>query len=182
VPTQDVLAIRHPRRQVALRWDFIPSWAKDAKINARGGTVADKPAFRSAFKKRRCLVLADGYYEWLREGKAKLPYLYEMDDGHPFALAGLWESWRGPEGNSPPIETCTLITTAANELATKVHDLMPVILPPEDYDLWLDPEFQDRDKLLSMLRAFPADEMQVRPVSTVVNNARNEGEQCIAPA
>lgn len=185
-PTQEVLAIRHPRQLVALRWGLIPSWAKDAKIasstiNARGDTVADKPAFRSAFKKRRCLVLADGYYEWLKDGKAKLPHLYEMDDGRPFALAGLWERWGGPDGNTP-VETCSLITTDANELAAKVHDRMPVILPPDEYDLWLDPEFQDRDKLLSMLRPFPADEMTVRPVSTFVNNARNQGEACVAPA
>src|SRR4051812_41529162 len=105
-PTQEVLAIRHPRQLVALRWGLIPSWAKDAKIasstiNARADTVAEKPAFRAAFKKRRCLVLADGYYEWLREGKSKLPHLYEMDDGRPFAMAGLWEWWGGPDGKSP---------------------------------------------------------------------------------
>ncbi len=184
-PTQSVLAIRHPRQLVALRWGLIPSWAKDAKIasstiNARGDTVADKPAFRSAFKRRRCLVLADGYYEWLRDGKTKVPHLYEMDDGRPFAMAGLWEWWGGPDGKSP-VESCSLITTDANELAAKVHDRMPVILPPEEYDLWLDPEFQDRDKLLSMLRPFPADEMTVRQVSTFVNNARNQGEACVAP-
>jgi putative SOS response-associated peptidase YedK len=184
-PTQDVLAIRHPRQLVALRWGLIPSWAKDAKIassaiNSRGDTIAEKPAFRAAFKKRRCLVLADGYYEWFKDGKARLPHLYEMDDGRPFALAGLWEWWGGPDGKSP-VETCSLITTDANELAAKVHDRMPVILPPDEYDLWLDPEFQDRDKLLSMLRPFPADEMTVRPVNTFVNNARNQGEQCVAP-
>jgi putative SOS response-associated peptidase YedK len=175
VPTQEVLAIRHPRRLVALRWDFIPSWAKDAKINARGDTVADKPAFRSAFKRRRCLVLADGYYEWLNDGNANLLHLYEMDDGRPFALAGLWEAWQG-------IETCSLITTDANELAARVHDRLPVILPDDAYDLWLDPESQDRDKLLSMQRPFPAGEMRVMQISTFVNNVRNQGEACIAPA
>jgi putative SOS response-associated peptidase YedK len=185
-PTQEVLAIRHPRQLVSLRWGLIPSWAKDAKIagstiNARADTVAEKPAFRAAFKKRRCLVLADGYYEWMKDGKNRLPHLYELDEGRPFALAGLWEWWGGPDGNSP-IESCSLITTDANELAAKVHDRMPVILPPEDYELWLDPEFQDRDKLLSILRPFPADEMTVRPVSTFVNNARNQGDACVAPA
>jgi putative SOS response-associated peptidase YedK len=179
-PTQEVLALRHPRQLVALRWGLIPSWAKDAKIasstiNARAETVADKPAFRSAFARRRCLVLADGYYEWLRAGQAKRPYLYEMEDRRPFAMAGLWESWQG-------IETCTVITTDANELAGKVHDRMPVILPPEEYALWLDPEFQDRGKLLSLLAPFPADEMTARPVSPFVNNARHQGEACIAPA
>jgi putative SOS response-associated peptidase YedK len=189
-PTQTVPAVRQPeqgakRELVALRWGLIPSWAKDAKIaystiNARADTVATKPAFRSAFKKRRCLVVADGYYEWLKEGKAKLPQLYEMDDGWPFAFAGLWEWWGGPDGKSP-VESCSLITTDANELAAKVHDRMPVILPPEDYDLWLDPEFEDREKLQSMLRPFPGDEMRVRPVSTHVNNARNEGPECLNP-
>jgi putative SOS response-associated peptidase YedK len=140
-PTQDVAAVRlvDGQRQLALlRWGLIPSWAKDAKIgastiNARADSVATKPAFRAAYKRRRCLVLADGYYEWLRAGKSKQPYLYEIDGGQPFAFAGLWETWRGTAGlDSPPLESCTILTTEANELAQQVHDRMPVILDSVD--------------------------------------------------
>jgi putative SOS response-associated peptidase YedK len=189
-PSQDVLAVRQPeqgakRELVALRWGLIPVWAKDAKIgystiNARGDTVAEKPAFRSAFKKRRCLLLADGYYEWLREGKSKLPYLYEIDGGKPFAIAGLWEWWPGPKGEqSTPIESCSIITTDANKLACKVHDRMPVILDPDDYDTWLDPSIDDRAKLEKLLVPFKGKSMTARPVSTQVNNARNQGSKCV---
>ena len=116
-----------------LKWGLIPVWAKDAKIaystiNARGDTVATKPAFRAAYKKRRCLIVADGYYEWLREGKDKQPFVYEVDGGEPFAMAGLWEWWGGPEGENKPVESCTIITTDANKLASEIHDRMPVIL------------------------------------------------------
>ena len=191
-PTQSVLAVRQPeqgakRELVELRWGLIPVWAQDTKIaystiNARGDTVAEKPAFRSAFKKRRCLILADGYYEWLREGKTKLPQLYEIAGGKPFAFAGLWEYWPGPkDANGEPIESCTIITTDANKLAAKVHDRMPVILDPDDYDLWLDPSVDDRAKLERLIKPFPVKPMSVRPVSTVVNNVKNQGEQCIAP-
>jgi len=123
-------------------------------------------------------VLADGYYEWLRVGKIKQPHLYEIDGGKPFAFAGLWEQWWGT-GNKdgPPLESCTLITTEANELAAKVHDRMPVILDPVDYDAWLDPETKDVAYLLAQ---FPAERMTAKPVSTYVNNARNQGPECIA--
>ncbi|HEX5104739.1 MAG TPA: SOS response-associated peptidase [Pirellulaceae bacterium] len=189
-PTQDVAAVRireaGGKRELAFfHWGLIPPWAKDAKIaystiNARADTVAAKPAFRAAFKKRRCLVLADGFYEWQRSGKTKLPFLYEVDGGKPFALAGLWESWRGPEkGDGPPLESCALITTDANELASQIHDRMPVILDAADYDAWLDPENQDRDGLEALLAPFPAERMTARAVSTVVNNARNDGSECV---
>jgi putative SOS response-associated peptidase YedK len=192
-PTQSVLAVRQPeqgakRELVELRWGLIPVWAKDTKIaystiNARGDTVAEKPAFRSAFKKRRCLILADGYYEWLREGKAKLPQLYEIDGGKLFAFAGLWEYWPGPKDGKPqPIESCTIITTDANKLAANVHDRMPVILHPDDYDLWLDPANDDRAKLEKLIKPFPVKPMSVRPVSTYVNNVKNQGAECVAPA
>lgn len=189
-PTQDMLAVRQGesgREIVALHWGLIPIWAKDKKIaystiNARADTVATKPAFRSAFKSRRCLALVDGYYEWLREGKSKLPFHYQIDDGKPFALAGLWESWRGPDGKSEtPLESCALITTEANELAAEVHDRMPVILDPCDYDAWLDPANQDKDELQRLLLPFDSGRMTVTPVSTYVNNARNQGPKCIAP-
>jgi putative SOS response-associated peptidase YedK len=191
-PTTKVLAVRQPeqgaKRELAeLRWGLIPVWAKDEKIaystiNARGDTVAEKPAFRSAFKKRRCLILADGYYEWLREGKTKLPHLYEIDGGKPFAIAGLWEWWPGPKGAElkEPIESCSIITTDANKLASKVHDRMPVILDPDDYDLWLDPAIDDRKKLEKLIKPFAGKTMTVRAVSTYVNNVKNQGEQCVA--
>jgi putative SOS response-associated peptidase YedK len=168
---------RGQRQLALLRWGLIPSWAKDAKIgystiNARADSVASKPVFRSAYKNRRCLLLADGYYEWEREGQAKLPLLYEMAGGEPFAFAGLWETWR-PPGNDP-VESCTIITTDSNELAGRVHTRMPVILDPADYDGWLAGEEIP-------LVPFPAERMRVRGVSTHVNNARNEGPECIRP-
>ncbi|QDU30982.1 Putative SOS response-associated peptidase YedK [Anatilimnocola aggregata] len=172
-PSQPLLALRgtDQRELVLLRWGLIPAWAKDEKIaystiNARADTVATKPAFRAAYKSRRCLVVADGYYEWLRQGKSKLPYLYNVDD-RPFCLAGLWERWH-------ELETCTVITTEANDLAAAVHDRMPVIVDPADYSAWLAGE-------PIPLVPFPSDRMKVRPVSLVVNNARNEGPQCEAP-
>lgn len=192
-PTQSVLAVRQveqgaKRELVALRWGLIPSWAKDTKIgystiNARGDTVAEKPAFRSAFKKRRCLILADGYYEWLTEDKAKLPQFYEFDGGKPFAFAGLWEWWPGPKDGpkTEPVESCTIVTTDANELCCKVHDRMPVILNEADYDCWLDPACDDRAKLEKLIKPFGVKTMTVRPVSTFVNNVKNQGEQCVAP-
>lgn len=191
-PTQQVLACRQTadgsREGVSLRWGLIPSWAKEEKIgssliNARAETVAEKPSFRTAFKRRRCLVLADGYYEW-KAGTPKQPHFIHMADDRPFALAALWESWRGPKEAplAEPLETCTLITTTANELTAKVHDRMPVILPPEEYDYWLDPAFEGTDKLLSLLKPYPSDEMALYPVSTYVNNARNEGERALQPA
>jgi putative SOS response-associated peptidase YedK len=165
-----------------LKWRLIPSWVKDAKIaystiNARAETVATKPAFRSAYKKRRCLVIADGYFEWKTEGKKKLPYLYEIDGGKPFAFAGLWEWCREPGTEGEGIETCSLITTEANTLASEIHDRMPVILQEPDYNRWLDPGVADPADLL---RRFPSERMSVRPVSTFVNNARNSGAECIA--
>jgi putative SOS response-associated peptidase YedK len=171
-PTTEVLAVRHPRELAKFRWGLIPSWAKDAKIaystiNARADTVATKPAFRAAYKKRRCLVLADGYYEWLKDGKARLPQLCEMD-------AGLWEWWGGPEGANAPVESCTIITTDANELAKQVHDRMPVILHAQDYDRWLACEDVP-------LASFPSDRMTARQVSTYVNNVKNQGPDCLDP-
>jgi len=144
--TAAVKLVEGDRKLTLLRWGLIPSWAKDTKIacstiNARADTVATKPAFRAAYKRRRCLVLADGYYEWLRVGKTKQPYLYEVDGGKPFALAGLWEQWWGSgDKDGPPLETCSLITTDANKLIQEIHDRMPVILDPVDYDAWLNPE------------------------------------------
>jgi putative SOS response-associated peptidase YedK len=166
------------RELVLLKWGLIPSWSNDAKIaystiNARSDTVATKPAFRSAYKKRRCLILADGYYEWLREGKDRQPFFYEVDGGKPFAMAGLWEWWGGPEGKNEPVESCTIITTDANKLASEIHDRMPVILDEKDYDTWLSCGEVS-------LVPFTANRMKARPVSRYVNKVGNEGEGCLA--
>jgi putative SOS response-associated peptidase YedK len=187
-PSQDVAVVRminQGQRQLAmLRWGLIPSWADDPKIgyrmiNARSDSVATKPSFRTAFKRRRCLIPADGFYEWKNEGKTKQPYLIELTGGELFAFAGLWESWRGAD---PPIESCTIITTEANELLSELHDRMPVILSPNDYQPWLDPANEDRESLERLLDPYPASQMRYIAVSTTVNNARNEGPECIEMA
>jgi len=147
-------------------------------INARGESAAEKPAFRSAFKTRRCLVPADGSYEWeKRKGDQKQPYLVRNVDANPFAFAGLWESWTGPEGEI--IESCTILTTDANDLTRPIHDRMPVILKPEDYDLWLDPEAKDPPLLKPLLRPYPSEKMIVEPVSLKVNKASYDAPDCV---
>jgi putative SOS response-associated peptidase YedK len=185
-PTQQVLTItlQDGKRQGRLRrWGLVPSWADDPKIgyrmiNARAETVADKPAFRSAFKRSRCLVVADGFYEWKKgaDTKTKQPYYIRLKKDRPFAFAGLAEHWTR---NGEAIDSCTLITTDPNELMAEIHDRMPVILPPEDYDLWLDPEFEGKEKLLSLLRPYPADEMKAYPISALVNSPKNDVAACI---
>jgi len=177
-PTQDVAVVRpaamSPKRELAmLHWGLIPSWAKDKKIassliNARGETVAEKPSFRTALTRRRCLILADGFYEWKKEGKQRLPFLFQTKEERPFAFAGLWERWSGgpesgkaPDASAPPLESCTIITTTANELCCPVHERMPVILDPADYDLWLDPGVTETQRLLPLLTAYPAEQMSV---------------------
>jgi putative SOS response-associated peptidase YedK len=180
-PTQDVLTIRNVEGQrlpAMLRWGLVPSWSKDAKgaaklTNARSESVAEKPSFRTAFKRRRCLIPVDGYYEWKTVGKAKLPHLYEMQDERPFCFAGLWERWQD-------LETCTIITTSANHLAAAVHDRMPVILAPRDREIWLDPAAEAND-LLKLLDPYPAGDMKEREVGQAVNNARNVLERIPEP-
>ncbi len=186
-PTQPLLCVRHApssdeREAVKLHWGLVPSWADDPKIgnrmiNARADGVAEKPSFRAAFKRRRCLVLADGYYEWKREGKAKQPYYFRRRDERPFAFAGLWEVWS--KGAGPPLESVTIITTDANELTTPIHDRMPVILDAADYDTWLDVEHSDKDQLQALLAPHDSPEMTVDPVSTHVNNVRNDDPKCV---
>jgi len=154
------------------RWGLIPSWAKDPgigsqMINAQADTVATKPAFRAAFRKRRCLVLADGFYEWARQGRQKQPHYIRLRDWRPFAIAGLWEHWEGGG--------------AANDLIGAFHHRMPVILDPGDYDLWLDPSLQDPDRLQPLLRPYPADAMSAYPVSTRVNSPAHDSPDCIEP-
>lgn len=187
-PTQQIATVRlteqKSRELAPLRWGLVPSWAKDIKIgntliNARAETVAEKPAFRAAFKRRRCLIAADGYYEWKKpDSKTKQPYYIRRRDEQPFAFAGLWERW---ERGSARIESCTIITTDANALAREVHDRMPVILAPDKYDIWLDPEFQAYDFLQLLLVPFDSEELTTYPVSPIVNSPKNDNPDCIAP-
>jgi putative SOS response-associated peptidase YedK len=188
-PTQPVPAIRatsaSPDRQFTyLYWGLIPSWAKDPKlgarlINARAETVTEKPAFRTAFKRRRCLILADGFYEWQRLEQKKQPFYFYRDDRQPFGFAGLWEHWESAEGDT--IDSCTILTTEANDLLRPIHDRMPVILEPGNYDLWLDPAVQTPDRLYPLLRPYPDSAMGRYAVSAKVNNARHESSDCIQP-
>ena len=172
-------------RQVAmLAWGLLPSWAKDPKIgyrmiNARSETAASKPSFRRAFKHARCLVLTDGFYEWRKEGPGKQPYYIRMRDRRPFAFAGLREHWEGSDGSV--IDSCTILTTEPNELLSPIHDRMPVILERRHYDQWLDPEGNDAESLMQLLRAYEPDEMTAFPVSTLVNKPSTDVPECIAP-
>jgi putative SOS response-associated peptidase YedK len=185
-PTQHVAAVRASpdagqNELVPLKWGLIPSWSKDPKIatsliNARGETVAEKPSFRSAFKKRRCLILTDGYYEWTGAKGKKQPWLFHYGNDHSFAFAGLWEHWKPADGD--PVETCTLITTAANEMASKYHDRMPVIIDPDDYSRWLDPKAVGAD-LQPLLESRPVKGIEVSAANPVLNNPRHEGPDCV---
>jgi putative SOS response-associated peptidase YedK len=171
------------RRLVIVKWGLIPFWAKDKSIgnrliNARAESASGKPAFRSAFKSKRCLVPADGYYEWKKmKGGQKQPYLARNADGSPFAFAGLWEKWQAPEDQI--IESCTILTTDANDLTQPIHDRMPVILKRGEYDLWLDPEVKDPNLLKPLLRPYPSEEMTVEPVSPKVNKATYDAPDCV---
>lgn len=190
-PTQPVALVRmNPQaaaREWALTyWGLVPSWSKDPAmgarmINARAETVTEKPAFRAAFKRRRCLVPASGFYEWKKEGKGKQPYYITTPEGAPFAIAGLWEYWEGADGSA--LESCTLLTTSANALMQPLHDRMPVIVQPEDYAQWLgsgrDETPQALDQLQHLLRPYADDGLVAYPVSTYVNNTRNEGADCV---
>ena len=186
-PTQPILMLREKMMQrefVYARWGLVPHWAKEIKtgysmINARAETVDQRPAFRSAFHRRRCLIPADGFYEWqVRSGaKIKQPWFVTLKERQPMALAGLWEVWRSPEGER--LESCTIIVTDANELMKPIHDRMPVILPPDDWKTWLDPGYCDTVALKSLLRPYPSEEMAAWPVGTLVNNPRNDTPSCI---
>lgn len=195
-PTQEVAAIRldeagAPRRFVRLRWGLVPHWADDPAIgnrmiNARAESAAEKPAFRTSFKRKRCLVLADGFYEWQKvpEGP-KQPWYYRLKSGEPFAFAGLWARWRprGGEGggDGEPIESCTILTTDANELVRRVHPRMPVILDPTALDLWLDPSVSERERLESALGPFEPSRMVAYPVSRRVNSPANDDPSIVEP-
>ncbi|PQO28431.1 SOS response-associated peptidase [Bremerella cremea] len=171
------------REIVLMRWGLIPSWAKDEKIgykmiNARSETIQEKPSYRSAFKRRRCLVLADGFFEWQRQGSKKQPYLFQKKDGAPYGYAGLWETWT--KGHQP-MQSCTIITTTANELVEDVHDRMPVILQERHLENWLNPEFDHVDRLKAMLAPYPSDEMQRYPVDPMVGSPKNDKPECVEP-
>jgi putative SOS response-associated peptidase YedK len=173
-PSQEIVIIKDEgvRQLVQCTWGFVPSWAKDPSIgnkmiNARSETVAEKPAFRSAFKKKRCLVIADGFYEWKAEGKKKFPMYIRLKSKEPFGFAGLYNVWKAPDGNQ--LCTCTIITTEANEAVKPIHDRMPVILPMDREDIWINPGVEDKEILLSVLKPYPSEEMEAYEVSTKVN-------------
>lgn len=187
-PTQPVLAIPNDDKFTAdfFIWGLIPMWAKDPSIgsrliNARAETLAEKPSFRGSYRHKRCLILADGFYEWKANPgkKTKTPYYIHMHDRKPFALAGLWDHWESPDGSS--LNTCTIITTTPNELMQNIHDRMPVILHPRDYAKWLDSAPQTHENLAPLLKPFPADEMSAYPVSTLVNKAANDMPELVVP-
>ena len=174
-----------PRELVWLRWGLIPSWARDPAIgnrliNARAETVGEKPAFRAALRRRRCLIAADGFYEWQRAGARKQPYFIRLRDDRPFAFAGLWESWEGADHSA--LETCTILTTDANEVMRPIHDRMPVILAPDDYARWLDPAIESPAPLAGLLRPYAADDLTASAVSPHVNSPAHEDPRCIEPA
>jgi putative SOS response-associated peptidase YedK len=187
-PTQAVAAVRARaggrRELVALTWGLIPSWSKDRTIgsrmiNARAETVGEKPAFRAALRARRCLVLADGFYEWQRIGTRKQPHHIRMRDGRPFAFAGLWERWTPPEGD--PVESCTIITTLPNEVVAPIHDRMPAILAPADLDCGLDPGVRDPVPVTALLRPYPSGDMTAYPVGLRVNSPGADDPSCVVP-
>jgi putative SOS response-associated peptidase YedK len=188
-PTQVVVGVRattdERRELAALLWGLVPHWAKDASIgsrmiNARSETVAEKPAFRTPFRRRRCLIPADGYYEWAKTAaKQKQPYFIRFRDGEPFAFAGLWDAWE--QGADAYIESCTLLTTEANALTRRIHDRMPVILRPQDFNLWLDPTVQRPERLVHLFAPYPSEEMEAFPVSLRVNNPSNDDPTCVEP-
>ena len=188
-PTQAVPIVRTAegggRELVFAAWGLIPHWAKERAIgnrliNARAESLAEKPAFRSAFKHRRCLIPADGFYEWKTEAAGKQPYFLHLAGGGPFAFAGLWERWTDPATHEP-LDSCTIVTTAPNALAATVHDRMPAILPRERHALWLDPATFDPVALGALLAPIPADAMAAFPVSKRVNSPANEDPRCIEP-
>jgi putative SOS response-associated peptidase YedK len=188
-PTQRLPVFRlHGERGpelVLLRWGLIPSWAKDAAIgariiNARGETVAEKPAFRGAFKRRRCLVPMKGFYEWKKTASGKVPHYVHLMNADSFVVAGLYEYWPGKEG-AEPVESYTIITTDANEMMVKLHDRMPVILAEKNHVAWLDPKNEKAEALQAMLKPYPPEKMRAYPVSTRVNSPKNDDPELLSP-
>jgi len=185
-PSQAVAVVANePERKLDLfQWGLIPSWAKDPKIgnkliNARAETLAEKPSFRNALKRRRCLVVADGFYEWKKDGTAKTPMYVQLKDGRPFAFAGLWEVLQPPEGGL--LKTCTIITTEPNALLAGIHNRMPAILPPQAYDAWLTPAELPADKAMALLKPYDPAQMKATPVSSRVNSPAVDEPQLVLP-
>lgn len=185
-PTQNVLAVMNDEARAArlLRWGLVPSWAKEVggerqMINARAETLSQKPSFRRSLALRRCLVLADGFYEWKKEGKRKIPMRVVLRSGEPFAFAGLWDVWR--EGSPEEIRSCVIITTEPNPLVSKIHNRMPVILARRAEEIWLDPSVTDPSRLSALLLPYPSEELRAYRVSPRVNSPRNDDPGCIEP-
>jgi putative SOS response-associated peptidase YedK len=184
-PTQDVVSImRNGSAHLAwLHWGLIPSWAKDESvgskmINARAETLAEKPSFRGLLRSKRCLVIADGFYEWKQEHGGKSPWYITLKDREPFAFAGLWDHWKAPDGQQ--ILSCTIITTPPNDIVAPIHNRMPAILQPGTRDLWLNPDLRDEHELTKLLAPYPADQMTVRPVSRLVNDPKRDSAELLA--
>jgi putative SOS response-associated peptidase YedK len=184
-PTQDVVAIlkNGTAHLSTLRWGLIPAWAKDESIgsrmiNARAETLAEKPSFKSLLRGKRCVIVADGFYEWKTEGKGKIPMYITLQDDQPFAFAGLWDLWKAPDGRQ--IQSCTIITTEPNELMASIHNRMPAILRPGAYEDWLNPQLRDEQVLTHWLQPYPAELMKARPVSKLVNNPKNDSAEILA--
>lgn len=183
-PTQNIPVIlgKNPRLLVFFRWGLIPYWAKDISIgskliNARAETLLDKPSFRDSFKKRRCIIVADSFFEWKKCANKKIPYRIFMKDKTPFAMAGLWEKWSPPQGS--PLLTCTIITTEANSLLEPLHHRMPVILKPEETATWLDPSQQNPAQIKYLLKPYPSEDMEYYTVSSLVNSPSNTSPDII---
>jgi putative SOS response-associated peptidase YedK len=189
-PTQDVPIVRvtdgaAPREMVLVRWGLVPWWADDPSIgnrliNARAETAATTPAYRDAFSERRCLVVADGFYEWRKENGRKQPYFIRLRSGGPMGFAGLWDRWRD-KVKGDKLQSCTIVTTNASPTIRELHDRMPVIVPPVDYDRWLDPTVHLRSRLKDILQPYPEGELEAFPVSTRVNRPENEGPENVEP-
>ena len=188
-PTQPVLIVRKEqgkksRHFTSMRWGLIPSWAKDMSIgnrtlNARSETVTTTPAFRESILTKRCLIPADGFYEWKKLGSVKQPYCFEVGEGEVFAFAGLWDEWRSPDGGI--IESCTILTTGPNSLVADLHDRMPVIVTPDKYDVWLDPDINDLDTIRDILKPYDGNLMRRYPVSMKLNNSKNDDAESASP-
>ncbi len=184
-PTQPIAIVRLVNRErhfALVRWGLLPSWVKDPKafallINARGETVSDKPAYKAAMKRRRCLIPADGFYEWKAVGTHKQPYFIRAKSGAPLALAGLWETWIGPNGEE--LETAVIVTTAGNRMLSTIHDRMPVIIAPEQFDLWLDNRNEDTGAAAALIRPAPDDLLEAIAVSAEVNRVANDNPKLI---
>lgn len=187
-PSQQIAVVRQQnggdRELVMMQWGLIPSWAKDPTIghkmiNARSETAHEKPSFKQALRSRRCIVPVSGFYEWEKNGKEKIPHYIHLRDGDIMSLAGLWETWKSPEGER--IETCTILTTAANSLLKPLHDRMPVVLHNEEFDLWFNREVDDINLLGELFRSYPSDRLEEHIVSKEVNSPSNDSTECIVP-